>query len=72
VSKVLGVPISEISIKTAPANVQSWNSVATVLLISELEKQFKVKLDIDDFSGIENLGDVANLMKQKGIKTDLE
>lgn len=72
VSKVLGISTSRVDSKTSPANTSSWNSIVTLLLISELEKQFKVELDIKDYSVIENLGDIARLMGQKGLKIDFK
>ena len=72
VSKVLGIPYSRINCTTSPANTSSWNSIVTLILISELEKQFKVQLDIKDYSVIENLGDIVGLLRQSGVKIDLE
>ena len=72
VSKVLGIPSSRINCMTSPANTSSWNSIVTLILISELEKQFKVELDIKDYSVIENLGDIIGLLRQKGVKIDFE
>jgi acyl carrier protein len=72
VSKVIGIPSSKINSMTSPANTSSWNSIVTLLLISELEKQFKVELDIKDYSVIESLGDIVSLMRQKGLKIDFE
>jgi len=72
VSEVLGIPISEISAETSPENTPYWGSIETLLLISEIEEQFEVNLDINDVAEIKNLGEIANFLNKKGINVDLK
>ena len=71
-SKILRDPVSKVDRNTLQLSLPTRDSLVPVLLVSELEKQFKVKLNIRDYSGLENLGDHATLLKEKGAKVDLQ
>ncbi len=48
--------------------IPDWDSMNYLLLISELEKQFKVSFNMDQVLKAKSLGDVKNMLRSKGIE----
>lgn len=67
-SKVLGIDPKSITDETSPANVESWDSFNGLVLVSELEKQFKVKFTIDEVTSVKNVGDIKKALKKHGVE----
>lgn len=67
-SKVLGVDAQSITDATSPTNVESWDSFNGLFLVSELEKQFKVKFTIEEVTSVKNVGDIKAVLQRHGIK----
>ena len=51
---VLGVPESEITDDTAYNSCESWDSLKHLQIISELEDEFHIDLEMDDVIGMDN------------------
>ncbi|OGY63164.1 MAG: hypothetical protein A3I24_02840 [Candidatus Harrisonbacteria bacterium RIFCSPLOWO2_02_FULL_41_13b] len=66
--KVLSIDSKIITDETSPANVESWDSFNGLVLVSELEKQFKVKFTIDEVTSVKNVGDIKKALKKHGIE----
>ena len=64
-SAVLGVPLERITPSTAPENTPSWDSLNAIILITEIEKAFKVRIAYDEAMGVKNFADVVSLVKSK-------
>lgn len=67
-SKVLGIDPKSITDEISPANVESWDSFNGLVLVSELEKQFKVKFTIDEVTSVKNVGDIKKALQKHGVK----
>jgi acyl carrier protein len=48
--------------------IPSWDSMNYLLLIAELEKQFKVSFNMDEVLKAKSLGDIKNMLVAKSIK----
>ena len=59
-SKVLEIKESSITDKTSPDNVPSWDSFNSLMLVSEIESEFRVKFSIQETVSIKNVKDIAN------------
>ncbi len=58
-SKVMSFPIKKISDKSSAENVENWDSLTHVQLVTALEKKFKIKISaeegIDAFNNFKQL-----------------
>lgn len=63
----LGISVSEISDSTSPESTPTWDSFNALMLVSELEKKFKVQFTADEMSSIHNVRDIKAFLRQKGI-----
>lgn len=61
VSKIMKVSPTKISDKTSADNVESWDSLSHVQLVSSLEKNFKITVSPEE--GIDNLNDFKQIVK---------
>jgi len=66
-SKVLGIGESSITDKTSPENVSSWDSFNTLMLISEIETVFNIKLTMQEAVNIKSVKDIKDILKNHGI-----
>ena len=62
--KIFG-PDTLISEATTSADVEEWDSMNHVLLISSIEKEFGLTFDIMEIIGIARFGDFVDLIEKK-------
>ena len=48
-------------------DVDDWDSLTHMLLISEIESEFSIKFKLKDLNKMENVGDMINIIKHKII-----
>lgn len=66
-AKILLIDESKISDEMSRNKVKEWDSMAHLMLISELESTFEVTLDDDDIMEIQTVADIKNALKKFGI-----
>lgn len=66
-ASVLNIPESSITDDLAPETAESWDSLNAIILLTEIEKAFKVKFTFDEAMAIKNFGEVVTLVRSKGI-----
>ncbi len=64
VSKVLRISEKRIDDSTSPAKVKTWDSLRGLLLITELENNYKIKFTIKEILSIKNVGDIKKILKK--------
>lgn len=64
-SAVLGVPSDKVVADLSPENTPSWDSLNAIVLITEIEKAFKVKFGYDEAMSVKNFGEVILLVRSK-------
>jgi acyl carrier protein len=69
-SQVLGVDESEINDQSSPDNIESWDSFNGLMLVSELESQYKIHFSTDEVISIRTVGDIKKALKKHGAKLD--
>ena len=67
-SSVLNLPESDIIDTLSPAHTESWDSLNAIILLTEIEKAFKVKFTFDEAMEIKDFGEVIALIRSKGIQ----
>ncbi len=65
--KVLLIDESKISDGMSRKNVKEWDSMAHLMLVSEIESAFEVTMDDDDIMEIQTVGDIKKILKKLGI-----
>jgi acyl carrier protein len=50
---------------TSSADIREWDSLHHVLLISEVEKAFKIRFEINDMLQMKTFGDILEKVKEK-------
>ena len=55
----------EVTCETAAGDVEMWDSLTHVVLISEIEKAFGVKFKLDEIQKARNIGELVNIVESK-------
>ena len=64
-SKVLKVPIKNITDLTSPNNCSSWDSFNMLNLVIAIEDKFSIKLEIEEAVTIKSFKDALSLVESK-------
>jgi len=67
VAKILLLDEPDVSDDLSRKNVEAWDSLAHLMLISEVESAFGVTLDDDDIIAINTVGDIRRTLKKLGV-----
>ncbi len=68
-AKILLIDETEISDSMSRKNVKEWDSMAHLILVSELESAFEVTMDDEDIMEIQTVADIKKTLKKLGIPT---
>ena len=66
-AKVLLIDKSKISDGMSRKNVEEWDSMAHLMLVSEIESVFEVTMSDDDIMEIQTVDDIKKTLKKLGI-----
>lgn len=66
VSKILLLDETEINDQTSRKDVKTWDSMAHLLLVTEVESAFGIMMSDDDISGIMTVGDIRTILRKLG------
>ena len=67
VAGVLDIKPQNLDDKSSPENIESWDSFNGLMLVSELEKNFKVKFSMDEVMAVKNYADIKKALKSHGV-----
>jgi len=70
ISKVMDIPIDEITDNSSPETIPSWDSFNSYILLDELESEFKTEFTIDEVTETKNVSDIKKNLKIHGIILD--
>ena len=62
---VLDQPGLTLTAESNASNVDDWDSLAHISIVSAVEKQFKIKFTLAELQTLKNVGDMAELIKKK-------
>ena len=68
-AKILLIDETKISDSMFRKNVKEWDSMAHLMLVSELESAFEVTIDDEDIMEIQTVADIKKTLKKLGIPT---
>ena len=49
-------------------NTNGWDSIGTINLVMEIEKQFKIKIKTNEIIKIQSFREIRDILEKKGIK----
>ena len=67
VSRVFSVPTSEISDNSGPESIERWDSFNALVLVDELESEFKIKFTVDEITDVSTIADIKRHLKNHGV-----
>ena len=62
---VLELPDLNVTTATSAADVDEWDSMTHIQLISEIEKKYKVRFALGELQALKNVGDMIGLIEKK-------
>lgn len=67
-AKVLGIPTERISDDLRYASIPQWDSIAHMAVISALEEQFAIMIDMDDVIDMNTVGKAREIVRKYGAE----
>ncbi len=66
-ARILDIEESSINDQTSSDNVESWDSFNALMMVSELEKKYKVKFTMDEVTAVRCVKDIKESLKKHGV-----
>jgi len=70
IARILKIKTSKIDDRLSPESVKNWDSFRGLLLITEIEKVFRIKFSMEEILSIKNIGDIRNILRKHNIDPD--
>lgn len=67
-AEVLQIPASEISDELAMKDLDVWDSLKHMELISSLEQQLNLQLSFDEIVAMRSVGDIKRTLSARGVE----
>ena len=67
IANIFELEPSQIKKEMTPADIEAWDSLSQLNLISTIEKEFQIKLEIDEIFTVMKIGDIYDLLSKKGV-----
>jgi len=67
ISRVMNVPISEITDKSNAETIENWDSFNLYVLLDEIESNYSVKFTLEETLEVNNVGDFKKYLEKQGI-----
>jgi acyl carrier protein len=66
-AECLQIPVGQVTQSLTQDQIPSWDSVATAILVPELEEVFGVSFDIDEILELTSLDQTIKVLREKGV-----
>ena len=70
IANVFSISESDISDKSSPESIESWDSFNGLVLVDELENHFNVKFTISEIVDVKNVSDIKRHLKNHNVDLD--
>ena len=67
ISRVMNVPISNISDESSTESIETWDSLTMYLLLDEIESEYKIKFSLDEIVNIKTVKDLKKYLQDHGV-----
>ncbi len=65
-ASTLNIEESKVTPGLSPENTSAWDSLNSIVLVTEIEKAYDLKFSYDEVMAIKNFADVEKLLISKG------
>lgn len=66
-ASVLNLGKEQITDGLSPDTCAAWDSLNAIILVTEIEKAFKIRFSFDEAMAVKNFGDAVKLVASKGV-----
>lgn len=67
ISRVLNVPVSELSDESGAESIETWDSLNSYILLDEIESEYKIKFSLDEIINIKTVKDFKKYLRNHGV-----
>ncbi|MEA2070417.1 MAG: acyl carrier protein [Asgard group archaeon] len=67
-SKILLIDKTEINGNISRKDIEEWDSMAHLILVSELEQNFDIIMEDEEIANIKNISDIKDALKKYGVE----
>ena len=67
VAKVFSIPVTDVSDESGPETIESWDSFNGLVLVDELENNFKIKFSISEITDVKTVSDIKRHLKNHDV-----
>ena len=67
IANIFELDASQIKKEMTPADIETWDSLSQLNLISSIENEFQIKFEIDEIFTVMKIGDIYSLLSKKGV-----
>ena len=67
IANIFELEPSQIKKEMTPADIETWDSLSQLNLISSIENEFQIKFEIDEIFTVMKIGDIYSLLSKKGV-----
>ena len=65
-ASILGIPEEKVTDALSPENEAAWDSLNSIILITEIESAYDMRFGYDEAMEVKNFGDAIKLVARKG------
>ena len=69
-ARVLEVDENGVNDEMSPDDVDTWDSLHGLMLVSEIESQFKVQFTMNEVTGMKCVKDIKDSLKRHGVELE--
>jgi len=70
VARVLEIDPKELNNESSPESIPSWDSFNGLMLVSELEENFKVKFSSEEIIAVKKFKDITEALLSHGVSEE--
>jgi len=67
ISSVFEINAEDITDKTSPDNTENWDSFNAMILVTELENNYNIKLTMDEVRQMACVKDIKSVLEKHGV-----
>jgi acyl carrier protein len=71
IGQVLGVDPAQLTEESNAQNTPKWDSLRHIEVIFAMENAFHVRFTMPEIAGLRKLGDIRNLLENKGVQLNV-
>jgi|TARA_B100000678_G_scaffold95642_1_gene79956 acyl carrier protein len=67
IANIFELDPTEIKKEMTPKDIETWDSLSQLDLLSTIEKEFKIKLEFSEIFTVMKIDDIYKLLSKKGV-----